>query len=50
MRCVHPPGTPHPVTHDVTSASIDYNETGGVIGLVAETLRPISRDMPHLIR
>ena len=48
MRCVHPPGTPHSVTHYVTSASIDYNETGGVIGLVAETLRPISRDMPHL--
>ena len=48
MRCVHPPGTPHSVTHDVTSASIDYNETDGVIGLVAETLRPINRDMPHL--
>ena len=48
MRCVHPPGTPHSVTHDVTSASIDYNETDGVIGLVAETLRPIRRDMPHL--
>ena len=48
MRCAHPPGTPHSVTHDVTSALIDYSETDGVIGLVAETLRPISRDMPHL--
>ena len=48
MPCLLPPGTPHSVTHDMTSASINYSGTEGVVGLVAETLRPISKDTPHL--
>ena len=48
MPCLRPPGTPRSVTHDVTSAPINYSGTDGVAGLVTETLRPISKDTPHL--
>ena len=50
MPCLHPPGTLRSVTHDVTSAPINYSETDGVVGLVAEMLRPISKDTPHLAK